>query len=179
MFQWLNELLSALLRFIPRVSIVPSTHGGIAFVRGRPRLLRSGRLRLWWPLVTELLVVPVVRQTLNLPNQVLVPADKTRPYVVSGVVVYSIRDPVKALSGVHDLDEAVRDMALVAIKGVLTEQGLTAASDAALLKEVRSRVWGWGLDVQQVFLSDTAPCTVIRTVGNVAALPLPEEAVDE
>jgi hypothetical protein len=179
MFQWLNDILSALLRLIPRVTVVPTTHGGIAFVRGRPRLLRSGRLRVWWPLVTELLMVPVVRQTLNLPNQVLIPADQQRPYVVSGVVVYSIRDPVKALSGVHDLDDAVRDMALVAVKGVLTEHGLGAATDAALLKEVRSRMWGWGLDVQQVFLSDSAPCTVIRTVGNVAALPLIEEPSDE
>lgn len=185
MFQWLNEILSSILRFIPRVRIVPSTHGGVAFVRGRARLVPSGRLYPWWPLWTELLIVPVVRQTLNLPNQVLVPRGGSRAVILSAVVVYDIPDPVRALSMVHDLDDAVRDMALVAVRQVAARHRAERLwwdpekVNRALLKAVRARVRGWGVHIQQVFLSDAAPCTVIRTVGETDVTVLPEEAADD
>lgn len=181
MFQWLNDLLSALLRFIPRVRIVPATMGGVAFVRGKARLISSGRLYPYWPFWTELLIVPVVRQTLNLPNQVLVPRGSEKALVLSGVVVYEIADPVRALSQVHDLDDAIRDMALVAIREVVSQAHVgklyfsPKSVNKALLHAVRARMRGWGVNVQQVFLSDAAPCTVIRTVGEGNITVLPEE----
>lgn len=181
MFQWLNDLLGAVLRFIPRIRVVPQTHGGVAFVRGRPKLVPSGCLLFWWPVWTELLIVPVVRQTLNLPNQVLVPRRGDTPLVLSGVVVYDIADPVRALSSVHDLDDAVRDMALVAIRQVIAKYPAEAIwfnpekINHALLRAVRGRMRGWGVRVQQVFLSDAAPCMVIRTVGEGNLTVLPQE----
>jgi hypothetical protein len=183
-FQWLNDFFQFIFRFFPRLTIVPVTHGGVAFVRGKPRLIRSGRLYWWWPLWTKALIVPTARQTLNLPSQVLVPqGDSGKPLIVSGVVVYDIRDPLVALSNVHDLDDAIRDMGLVAIKKVLLLHTLEEIRekaddvDALLLKEMESQLSGWGVRVQQFFLSDVAPGLVIRTMGEEKVHYVPE--VDE
>lgn len=185
MFTHLSELFSTLFRLVPRLRVIPETHGGVAFVRGRARLVKSGCLYFFWPIWTELLVVPVVRQTLNLPNQVLVPYETDRPHVLSGVVVYDIGDPVKALSRVHDIDDAIRDMALVTIRQVVAGKKKEdlwwrpEEINEELLKAMKKQLWGWGVRVQQVFLSDIAPCTVIRTVGDTTVVPLEETAEEE
>lgn len=169
----ITDLLSALFRIFPRLTVVPSTHGGVLYRRGKPRVVQPETLLLWWPIWSELLLAPVVRQTLNLPVQVIAPQGV--PVALSAVVVYSIKDPL-VLTRVHDLDDAIRDMALVAVRdaveGVDTSEAWYAEIDAELAKCLKARLRGWGVAVEKVALTDVAPCQVIRCIGGDTVVPV-------
>ena len=187
--EWLGEIGSALLRIVPRLRVIPSTHAGVAFVRGRPRPIAPGCLCLFWPLWTTIVVVPVVRQTLNLPSQTLMATGPggVQAILVSGIVVYEIRDIRAALTQVHDLDEAVCDLALASIKEVLWKRSLDdmathgGETDSALRQRVAAKTKAFGLRITNVFLSDCAPCLVIKSSDDTRTryLPMGAEIAEE
>ena len=120
MFQWLSDIITALLEFIPRRVIVRATHAGVKWrARGGPVEMKPG-FRIWWPLLSEIEVIPVARQTLNTDTQPLMSKD-AKQVVAGGVVVYSIQDIVKAIGERnYDVDETVNDISQAAIVEVIT-----------------------------------------------------------
>ena len=60
---WIGKIAEWLGELIPKLLIIPTTHGGIAFVRGKNvKPLKPG-LHIYWRFWTEVLVIPVARQT--------------------------------------------------------------------------------------------------------------------
>ena len=182
-FSWLNYLLRWIGRLVPRWRVVTEAQGGVAFVRGRARLIKPG-ICWWWPAWTEIHVQEVVRQTLNLPPQSLMTEDR-KDIAVSGIVVYEITDPLTAFVKVHDLDDAIQDMALASIKSVLWGRTLDEICDEAqeldevLCVECRAKLKGWGVKIHNIFLSDLSNAIVIRHLGpaETSVLPLPSETL--
>jgi len=183
-FQWLNDLARWFARLVPRWRVVTEAQGGVAFVRGRAKLIKPG-ICWWWPAWTEIHVQEVVRQTLNLPAQSLMSRDG-KDIAVSGIVVYEIVDPLTAFVKVHDLDNAIMDMALASIKSVLwgwtLEEMYEKASeiDKILCKECRAKLGGWGVMIHDIFLSDLSDAIVIRHLSGGDApivTPLSEETL--
>jgi regulator of protease activity HflC (stomatin/prohibitin superfamily) len=169
-FQWLSDLARWFGRLFPRWRVVTEAQGGVAFVRGRARLIEPG-IFWWWPAWTEVHVQEVVRQTLNLPPQSLLSRDG-KDIAVSGIVVYEIVDPLTAFVKVHDLDDAIQDMSLASIKAVLWGRSVdeidrqAADLDDALCKECREKLKDWGVNVHNVFLSDVSNAFVVRHLGS-------------
>jgi regulator of protease activity HflC (stomatin/prohibitin superfamily) len=184
--QWLNDLARWFARLIPHWRIVTEAQGGVAFVRGKARLIKPG-ICWWWPAWTELHVQEVVRQTLNLPPQSLMTRDGKR-IAVSGIVVYEIVDPLTAFVKVHDLDDAIKDMALASIKTVFwgwtfDEMYEKAGElDQVLCAECRTKLSGWGVKIHNIFLSDFSDAIVIRHLGAgdaPLAMPIGDSALAE
>lgn len=181
---WLGDIIRGLLKFVPRLVVIKSTEGGVAFVRGTPRQILPGRMLFYWPLWTELYCLPVNRQTIDLRGQAYVTSDM-RVIAVSGVVVYDVRDPMKACTVAHDLDVAIRDIALGTILRALRDKTLAQiyegreAIDSALERELRAQTRNWGVSIISVFLSDLAPCSVIKVMsdqGSIGVMPIPAQA---
>lgn len=161
-FGWLGQLFQALLSLVPRLGICRATHGGVKFRRGSVvREIKPG-LFWYWPLVTEVEIIATARQTLNLPTQRLTTKDGVS-VVVAGVVVYTVRNVVQALTANWDHDATIGDISLAALARhvafhtfdeLLASQADEGASDALtrLCREDLSRPYG--LNVERFFVSD-------------------------
>ena len=115
---WIGHIVEWLGKLIPRLVIVRSTHGGVKFKRGKYAIPIKPGVCAYWPIVTEVDILPVARQTHNLPSQSLTTRDG-KTIVVSGVVVYEIRDVVSALAKNWDISDTINDITMCAITQVI------------------------------------------------------------
>lgn len=95
-FAWLSQIVEALLQLIPRRVIIRATERGVKWSLWRePQEMLPG-IRFYWPLITDIEVTVVARQTINLPTQSLLTRN-SKTVVAGGVVIYKISDIVKAI----------------------------------------------------------------------------------
>lgn len=181
-FGWLGRIMEFIGAFFPRLVIVKSTHGGVAFVRGRnPRLIRPG-LIFYWPLWTEVILYPIVRQSLNLPSQTVTTKDG-KTITISTVIVYEVADILKALTVQWDLNETLRDISMAAVREYA--QGASFAElrgkeTLALRDTIKKRVTPYGIRTLNAWVTDLAQTKVITLVtpngsGAAAIAPYSEE----
>lgn len=171
-FAWLSNLIDSIAALIPRLKIIRSTHGGVKFKNGKkPIEIRPG-LIFYWPLTTEIEIIPTARQTNNLPSQCLLTKDG-KTVVVGGVVIYSINDVVAGVSRNWSLDQTINDIAMISITKVITEHtleylqnNLTNSIAKSLTKEARARLKSYGVRVHKVALTDFSRCLVIRNMAD-------------
>lgn len=170
---WIGQLVHWIASLFPRIRIVRSTHGGVKFQRGKTIKEIGPGLTVYWPIVTEIDIIPVARQTHNLPTQCAVTKDKVE-VAMGGVVIYRITNVVKALSRNWDFNDTINDIALTAIIPVimshtydeLVEQIASNSIQHLLTQEVRSKLSRYGVTVSYVGLTDFSKCLVIKNVGN-------------
>jgi regulator of protease activity HflC (stomatin/prohibitin superfamily) len=168
MLGWVSDLFETFGNLFPRLLHVQQTHRGVKFAGAKAKELAPG-LHWWWPLTTEVVEIPVARQTVNLPIQGLVTSDG-KQVAISGVVVYSIRSAMDAIVKNYDHEETLGDVAMTAIAEVVLgntyEQLMSHVRDGTLEKELskraRSRLKRFGFQVDRCALTDITPCRSIR-----------------
>lgn len=167
MFDWIGELVEWMVQIVPRLLVVRTTHRAVKFSRGKNLKLVEPGLNWWWPLVTEVVLVPVARQTINLPTQRLVTKCGKR-VVASAVVVYTISDAIQAVGKSWDYDETIRDISMANIAAIITGhdykdlvEGLGSGMRAELTRACRGGLSKYGVRVQRCLLTDFCPATVI------------------
>lgn len=163
---WLGDLIQALLKFFPRLVLIRETHRGVKFRRdGNATLMRPG-LRVWWPLIADVEIVAVARQSIDLPTQTLTTRDG-HAVAASAVVVYRIADAVKAYTTSWDFDSTIRDVARVAFRDYLIGHDLdtllenVSQGDKVLVKTLREALTPYGVRVLQVGITDLAVTKVV------------------
>lgn len=171
---WLGQVFQALLSLVPRIGICRTTHGGVKFRRGCVvSEIRPGPFA-WWPFLTEVELLPVVRQTLNLPTQRLTTRDGIS-VVAAGVVVYSIRNVVQALTANWDHDATIGDMSLSALARhvaahtfdeLLAAQAEDGSTDALTKICHADLSRKYGVDVERFFVSDFARARIYAVSGD-------------
>jgi regulator of protease activity HflC (stomatin/prohibitin superfamily) len=171
-FAWLDKLMQALGSIFPRILIIRSTHAGVRFRHGSKASPLLPGLRVYWPLVTEVEVIPTARQTHNLPTQALLTSDGKK-VVVSGVVVYSIVDVVATIARNWDVSDTLNDISMVAITKIVTThtleyllQHLTDEVQDKLTHETRRRLRRYGVSVYWTALTDFSECLVIKNISS-------------
>jgi regulator of protease activity HflC (stomatin/prohibitin superfamily) len=182
----LSALIQTFVSFIPHLDLLKSTHGGVKFKRGGRVVQIKPGLYWWWPATTEVAEIPVVKQAINLTDQVIPTAANGKPLSVSGVIVYTIFDPLAALSKNHDVDETIAEVARAAIMEVMAGQKVTdlktSLSNGELSKKLTSmckkRLREFGVAVQRCNLTDFTTCVAIKMIGQGQSqmLPLPVPA---
>lgn len=96
-FAWLNDLMTWLGRWVPRIVLVRASHVGVRFGRGGAMVpLRPG-LHIYWPIFMEVQLVSMAIRTIETSAQV------NDGQLVSAVVVYRIVDAVRVLRDVYDV----------------------------------------------------------------------------
>lgn len=134
-FSWLGQIFEALLQFVPRRVIVRATEGGVKWSLWRePKEMRPG-IRFYWPLITDVEVTVVARQSFNTPREPLQTADGVE-VVAGGVVVYSINDIVQAIG---KLNWSPEDTAQDIVQSVLASV-ITSHSHEYILSELSGKI---------------------------------------
>ena len=121
------------------------------------------------PLVDEVLDQHVVVTTLSLDAQSLYTKDKQN-IVVKAVIKYKIADVKIFLLEVYDAQDALSDMSQSIIKNVIMSMSMDECTDSeldnTLTKKVRVEARKWGVEVQQVTLTDLAPIRSYRLIND-------------
>lgn len=171
-FAWIGYVAEWLGAFIPRIKIIRSTHAGVRFRHGKYARAMGPGIHVYWPIVTEVDVIPVARQTQNLPSQSLMTKDGQQ-VVVSGIVVYSIKDVVAAISNNWDVTETISDITMTAIGEIVTTHTLdemrgelAGKVQKALTKVTRKKLAPFGVRVFRTALTDFSTCIVLKTLGD-------------
>lgn len=105
--------------------------------------------------------------TTDLPAQAIETKDGV-PVVVSGVVTWRINDVRRYVIEVEDADSVLADASRGVIRHALCDlrhedmKQETKELDARLTKPVRKRAWRWGVEVEQVSLSDLTKAETYR-----------------
>lgn len=181
---WVGEVAAWLGRWFPRWDVCPPTHAGVRF---RGRFFRSGietrsivpGLYWWWPARTEVVTIPVARQSVDLPSQSLDTRDG-KSVLVSATLVIEIADPVKALTSNVDVVDTVREIGAAgtvdSVVGRTSAQLRTAFAegdvDQEILKAARGLLRRYGVRVIDARLTDCAHHSVVRVEGG-AGYPIP------
>jgi regulator of protease activity HflC (stomatin/prohibitin superfamily) len=176
-FGWLGELVQWVADWIPRVEICRKNHGGVKFVRGEKVVEVHPGLYVYWPVTTEVELIPKARQTLTVGARLTTKDGVT--VSVTFVVVYEVADVVKAIVSTWDHDQTISDVALsVGVNSVLSrdfEEVRAGILDGTvpdeLKKECRSELSSFGLRILKADVTDFAETSVVSYVGD---LPLPE-----
>ena len=132
------------------------------------RVLKPG-IHFKIPMFDEVIDQHVVVTTLSLDAQSLYTKDKQN-IVVKGLVKYRIADVKTFLLEVYDAQDAISDMSQSIIKNVIMSMTLDECTDSeldnVLTKKVRVEAKKWGVEVQQVTLTDLAPIRSIRLIND-------------
>lgn len=179
---WIGAIADWVGKFFPRWKVVEPTQAVVKVIgwswRKRNRtgtrvVGQTSGIAVWWPVVTEVSIVPVARQANNLQVQTITTVDG-KTFMVAGMIVYSIHDPVTLVSTVYDPDDTVMDIALSCVHDACIQhdaESLLAASHSGKLdREMRSeavkQLKGYGVTVVKLALTDLAPCRVIRLASS-------------
>ena len=121
------------------------------------------------PFFDEVIDQHVVITTLSLDAQSLYTKDKQN-IVVKGLIKYRIADVKIFLLEVWDAQDALSDMSASIIKNVIMSMTLDECTDSEidnlLTKKVRVEAKKWGVEVQQVTLTDLAPIRSFRLIND-------------
>lgn len=175
---WINDLIRWLASWLPHWDVCEPTHAGVKY---RARIFRKGvvtrqiepGMYWWWPVTTRCYVLPVVRQSVDLPSQSLDTRDGVS-ILVSCALVYVITDVIKAMTKNHDVNDTIREIGAAAavhtVVGRTSQQLRKAVSDGAIeaeLKEAARRLLRpYGVRITDARFTDCVKHTAIRTEGS-------------
>ena len=174
MLDWLNDIMRALLTLVPRPVLIRSTHAGVMFTRSKARQLTPG-LWWYWPIWSEVVQSPTVRQTLNLTYQSLVASDG-ESVVIAVTVVYRIDDIHAALCETDNILDTIQDVAHGSVKRLVcrhssselqagrTETGKSI--DGMLRRRIQTDLSPFGVRVDRAFIVEFSRPYFVRLMGD-------------
>lgn len=163
---WIGEIFQTLLKLLPWLVIVPATHEGVAFVRGRHVKKWGAGLHWYWPVATTYKTIAVVRQTQLIQSKVVMTKDY-KTVIAGALVTYYVDDVVLALAKVADLASDVMERAQGAIYEVIGAHTLEdiQADRQAFKDKLTARVGealnGYGVQIIQAQLTEFAPARAL------------------
>lgn len=174
---WFGQLFETILSFIPHIKIVRCTHAGVKFRAGRyaiPMKHDNGLfytgIHFYWPITTDIEVILVKQQTINLIPQYLSTSDGVS-VGVSGIIVYEVKDVTTLLTEYPDYADTINDLSLAAIKHTVNDMtydeliGKQKYVDKNLTDTLRSQLKNLGISVFRVTLTDCTKCRVYALWG--------------
>ena len=162
----IGEITTRIFSIFPTFEIVPETTAGVAWVRGKCKPIKSGCVYFYWPFWTELELVSIVRQTLNLQSYCLTTRDGVS-VLIGVVVVFEVTDPVALLTKLRDHEDAISD--IVAGSLVKMVSGHTydelRTEETNLKKDVSKQLKNYGIKTHNVFVNEIGKSRIFRLVG--------------
>lgn len=169
MFDKLIDLLVDWFNYIIPAVIIPNYEQAVLLRNGHFKKVLEPGFHLKLPILDEVITQHVVVTTLSLPAQSLYTRDRQN-IVVKGVIKYKIADVKVFLLEVFDAQDALADMTQSIIKNIVIslplEQCIDPEIDNTLTKKVRVEARKWGVDIQQVTLTDIAPIRSFRIIND-------------
>ncbi len=179
-FAWLGQVIEWFGRWIPRLTIVNTTHGWVKFVRGKHVRTGGPGLIVHWPLITELVIFPTARDSLKCEAQTVTLASG-ETVLVQAVVIYEVEDLVKLIAGTAEPSMTIVDQTAGAVASVLETiqsweelRGLSVRQpryrdselNARLKDAVSKALEPYGVKVLAVMLQNKAKARVYKLVND-------------
>lgn len=171
-FAWIGRLAEFFGAFFPRLLIVKSSHRAVKYVFGKRVVLLEPGIHCYWPIVTEVEIVPVVRQVLDLTAHILETSDGI-PVVSGGLVCYEIDDAEVFLADNENAYESIDDVATAAIRDVVISgkyEDLRKGGrrfDRRLTNRVQRLLRPFGVSVEYARLNDFARVRPVHLSGGL------------
>jgi regulator of protease activity HflC (stomatin/prohibitin superfamily) len=179
-FAWLGYVFEWLGRWIPRLTIVNTTHGWVKFVGGS-KVKSGGAGPVWhWPMWTNLVVFPIERDSLQCPAQAITLSSGETVLVVA-TVVYEVKEIEKLVAQTPEPQSTIADLTMGAVLYVM--EGINSwdeirqlsvraprARDTELNRRLRDEVQRalepYGVNVLMVMLQNKAKARVYKLVND-------------
>ena len=169
MFDKLIELLSNWIEQLLPIFIIRDYEKAVLLRWGKYKRTINPGVYFKIPFFDEVLIHHVVVTTLSLPPQSLYTKDRQN-VVVKGLVKYRIADVKTFLLEVYDAQDAISDMTQSIIKNIIMDKSLVECTDSeidnTLTKKSRVEARKWGVEIQQVTLTDLAPIRSFRLIND-------------
>lgn len=171
MLQWINDLIYFLGSFFPHIYIVRSTHAGVRFRFGKPHKIEPGRVIIYWPIVTELKIIPIIEQTTETAPIVVLTKD-SKQVAVCAVIIYSINDAFTAVVkplNVYSIIDNVVQSALADLISVMTLEEIQSDIHGFndILSEITSEELSkFGVQVEDISIIGLSKCFTLRNIGD-------------
>lgn len=183
-FEILGQLMSTLLKFVPRVWWAPTYVSGVLFVRGKKIVpFGAGRV-IWFPLWTSMLTCANNRQVMDIDAQTMTTSDG-KSVIATGVVAYKIVDPTKYLCENFEAEHAIEEIVAACLREVIVDrtweeihQNERNKTDHALTREASKLLAEFGIEVERVRLASMSQAKVINVIGAHMGI-VPDEEEDE
>jgi regulator of protease activity HflC (stomatin/prohibitin superfamily) len=166
---WIGQIAAWFANWIPQIFHVKATDKAIKYVWSRAVVIEPG-IHVYWPITTQVTIYPVVRQVMNLPNQI-VQCDNTS-VVVGGIVTFSIKDLYMFLVENYDAEDSMFEAAQTGIRRAVLAETVDSINsgrakiDHRLTREVQSAVEAFGVSVEMVRLTTFAPTQVLSLLSD-------------
>lgn len=153
---WLGDIGGALVELFPQRRIICTTQAGVLWRFGKnPRILGPGWY-LWWPLISELQVMNVVTETIDISPQTIKTADD-KTVGVSGWITYRITDPLLVATEFVDYESTLQETAAGTLASVVSQfsSKITMSQlNKELRKALKDNFVTKGIQIQDFALSD-------------------------
>lgn len=172
MLSWLSDLAYFLASFIPHLVIIRSTHEGVRFRLGVPYHIEGGRLIMYWPIVTQLVILPKIRQTTE-SAPIYVTTFDDQVIAISVAVVYRISDVFLAVTETWDIYSVIDDVTETTLSSLVSNTTFDdickdiESFNAIITREIRAALKVYGIDTEYVQTVNFSRCMVLRNIGDV------------
>ena len=169
MFDKLIEIITHWWLQLTPVIIIRDYEEAVLLRFGKFHAVLKPGIHVKIPLFDEVIDQHVVVTTLSLDAQSLYTLDKQN-IVVKGLIKYKIADVKTFLLEVYDAQDAISDMTQSIIKNIVMAKTLDECIDPeidnTLTKKARVEAKKWGVEIQQVTLTDLAPIRSFRIIND-------------
>jgi hypothetical protein len=157
-FAWLNEVMSWLGRWVPRLLLVKRGYTGVKFgPRGSVSTLDAG-LHLYWPITHDVTLVSIMPRTFEICAQ-------THGNEAVGVAVgYRVTDPARSITSVNDLKSNLDDRTQASLAKHVSKQDVADAMLADLKREYEPL----GVDIQWVAIIQRGSVITLKNINDWA-----------
>lgn len=167
--EWLKELFDKLLSVFPQLSMVNPDEAGYRITLGKYIKPIKPGWYIYWPLIQELSLITITPQVKDVRIQSVWTSDYVN-LCVGLAIKYRVKDAVAAQLKVQDYDQSLQNSALIAgiefVTAHLKEELNIIKMNEALTKILRAKAYGWGIDVQDVSVTDVGKTRNIRLLTN-------------
>lgn len=178
MFDKLIDLIVTFIHDILPWKIVDQWEEGVHLVNGKfHRVVKPG-VNFKFPFFHQIIVTPVITQTVNLKPQTLTTLDE-KTIVLSSIVRYHIHDVEKFLLNVMHANDVLVDTTQGIIRDIVEYTNWEDLNDLTniVTPEVNEEVEKWGISVETVKFPDLGQIVTYRIMsdGKENTIPLAHE----
>lgn len=161
-WEWLNNFMTWLGRWVPRIVLVRQTHRGVMFGRNGTVWQIEPGLVVYWPITHELQLVEVNMRTMEIAPQ-LHGAEG-----IQVVVRYRVTRPLEALIGISDIPAYLDDRTQAALRRVYGSETSCADIGAAISARLGTELREFGVDIVGVDVSQRGHVIAIKMLNDWA-----------
>lgn len=167
MFDKLIDLIVTFIHDILPWKIIDQWEEGVHLRNGKfYRVVKPG-LNFKFPFFHQIIVTPVITQTVNLKPQTVTSLDE-KSIVLSSIVRYHIHDVKKFLLGVMHANDVLVDTTQGIIRDIVEQTNWKDLDNLteSVTPEVNSQVEKWGITVETVKFPDLGQIVTYRIMGD-------------